>query len=103
LEVQGVSPSTLRSQLRLRAVALTVAGTAGGVVVGLVLAASTVALVALAAGATSPEPPLVLDPGWGELGLALLAFTVASTLAVALVTAGAFRERSPRRPSGSAP
>jgi hypothetical protein len=103
LEVQGVAPATLRAQLRLRAVALTVAGVAGGVLVGLVLAASTIALVALAAGATSPQPPLVLAPGWRELTLAVCAFAVVAALAVAAVTAGAFREPTPRRPAGTAP
>jgi hypothetical protein len=103
LEVQGVAPSTLRTQLRLRAVALALAGVAGGLLVGLVLAASTVALVALAAGATSPQPPLVLDPGWRDLTLALCAFAVAAGLAVAGVTSRAFRERTPRRQAGIAP
>jgi hypothetical protein len=103
LEVQGVAPATLRAQLRLRAVALTLAGVVGGVLLGLVLAASTIALVTLAAGATSPQPPLVLDPGWRELTLALCGFMVAAALAVAAVTAGAFRERSPRRQAGTAP
>jgi hypothetical protein len=103
LEVQGVAPPTLRAQLRLRAAALAVAGLAGGLVVGLLLAASTVALVALAAGATSPQPPLVLAPGWRELGLALGGFALVSALAVAAVTAAAFRERTARRQAGAAP
>ncbi len=103
LEVQGVAPTTLRAQLRLRAAALTLAGIIGGVAVGLLLAETTVALVALAAGATSPEPPLVLDPGWGDLALALGAFVVVAAAAVAAVTAGAFRERSPQRRAGGAP
>ncbi|MDX6547251.1 MAG: hypothetical protein QOG33_801 [Gaiellales bacterium] len=103
LEVQGVAPATLRAQLRLRAAALAIAGVAGGLVVGLLLAASTVALVALAAGATSPQPPLVLDPGWRELALALGGFALVSALAVAAVTAGAFRERTAHRRAGSVP
>jgi hypothetical protein len=69
----------------------------------LLLAASTVALVALAAGASSPQPPLVLDPGWRELGLALGGFALVAALAVTAVTAGAFRERTARRQAGSAP
>jgi hypothetical protein len=103
LEVQGVAPVTLRAQLRLRAVAVTVAGVAGGVLVGLVLAASTIALVALAAGATSPQPPLALDPGWRLLAVTVCGFVLVAALAVAVLTAGAFRETMPRRRSGTAP
>jgi hypothetical protein len=103
LEVQGVAPVTLRAQLRLRAVAVTVAGVAGGVLVGLVLAASTIALVALAAGAISPQPPLELDPGWRLLAVTVCGFALVAALAVAVLTAGAFREPMPRRQSGTAP
>jgi len=103
LEVQGVGPATLRAQLRLRALALALTGTLAGVVLGVVLAASTLGLVALAAGATTPQPPLVREADWTAVAALAAAFVAAAIVAVALLTASAFREPSPRRSAGAAP
>jgi ABC-type antimicrobial peptide transport system permease subunit len=103
LETQGVPPSTLRNQLRLRAVALGTVGALGGIALGAVLALSTIGLVALTAGVSSPRPSLVLDIGWTPALLAAVAGAIAAAVAVVATTTLAFREVVPRRAGGAAP
>jgi hypothetical protein len=103
LEAQGVAPGTLRTQLRLRAAALAMLGVAGGLLLGVALALSVVALVTLAAGGGAPQPPLVLDIGWARAALAAAVAAVAAAAGVLATTAVAFREPAPRRAGGAAP
>jgi hypothetical protein len=103
LEAQGIGPSTLRTQLRLRAAALAIVGAVGGVALGAVLALSTVGLVALTAGVGSPQPPLVLDIGWAGALLTASAASVAAGVAVAAATTREFRDAAPRRAGGPVP
>jgi hypothetical protein len=103
LETQGVPPSTLRNQLRIRAAALGTVGALGGIALGAVLALSTIGLVALTAGVSSPRPALVLDVGWEAVLLTAAAVAIAAALAVVATTALAFREAVPRRAGGAAP
>jgi hypothetical protein len=74
LEAQGVSPGTLRMELRLRTLVLLAFGIAGGLVLGLVLSRLVVSVVSVSAETTTPVPPLVTDPAWGTAaaGLAVL-------------------------------
>jgi ABC-type antimicrobial peptide transport system permease subunit len=72
LEAQGVSPGTLRNQLRLRSAVLLAFGIVGGVVLGLALSRLVVSVVSVSAETTTPEPPLRIDPAWEVAALALL-------------------------------
>jgi hypothetical protein len=95
LEALGAAPASLRRQLRIRALVLGVFGVVGGVVAGSALAALVVRVVSLTAGATAPEPPLVLAVGWPVV---LAALALAAPGAAALVfaaTARAFRAPVP--------
>jgi len=61
-----------------------------------------VSLVQVSAGTGSPEPPLVLEPGW-PLALAVLAVLIAAVIAaVELTTRRALRDDMPLRPAWSA-
>jgi hypothetical protein len=97
LEAQGVSPETLRSHLRIRALALAGFGLLGGCLLGLILSRVVVSLVQVTARTSSPEPPLVFNPGWTALGPLLAGFLAAALLAAELGTRRAFRGDIPRR------
>ena len=102
LEAQGVGPETIRSHLRARILGLLAFGIAGGMILGWVLSRLVVSLVQVSAGTGSPEPPLVLEPGW-PLALAALAVLVAAVIAaVELTTRRALRDDMPLRPAWSA-
>jgi hypothetical protein len=101
LEAQGVSPETLLTHLRIRALALVFFGLAGGCVLGLILSRLVVSLVQLTAQTSSPEPPLVFDPGWAVLLPALAVLLAAGLGAAELGARVAFRGEIPRRASWS--
>ena len=86
LQAQGAEPATVQRQLELRAVLVTAAGVAGGIVAGIILAALTVNFVRLTAEAAPPEPPLVLSLGWGGL-VAVLALYIGLAVGVAFASA----------------
>ena len=67
LEAQGAAPAAIRAHLRLRATLLTVFGVLGGLALGAILSVLVVSLVAVTAGATSPQPPLRLAASPGLL------------------------------------
>jgi hypothetical protein len=91
LEAQGMTPRNLRRHLRARSGLTLVAGLIGGALLGLLFALVVVKLVALSAGTTSPDPPLVLSVDWRVLAVAGLAYVGVAGLLVAALTAGAFR------------
>jgi hypothetical protein len=91
LEAQGMTPPGLRRHLRARSALTLVAGLAGGALLGLLLALVVVKLVALSAGTTSPEPPLVLSVDWRTLSVAALAYVGVAGLLLSALTSGAFR------------
>jgi hypothetical protein len=101
LEAQGVSPSTLRRQFRLRAALLLALGGVGGVALGLFLSRLVVALVRVSAVTESPQPPLRLEPAWVPAGAGLAALLVAVAVVVELTTRRAFRGDTPARGSWS--
>jgi hypothetical protein len=97
LEAQGMPPTRLRRQLRLRALVVAGAGVVGGILTGLVLSALVVGFVELTANATSPNPPLVLSLDWLVVVLSGLAAAVLATVLVGFATGRAFRGASPPR------
>jgi hypothetical protein len=103
LEAQGVEPSTLRRELRLRAAILGGAGLLCGIVVGVVLSRSVVDLVLVSANAGAPQPPLVEATRWAAVLGAVLVFVVLATLGVLAITRAAFRRQVPSRPIGAPP
>jgi hypothetical protein len=92
LEAQGLPPSSLRRQLRLRASMAGVAGAVGGLVTGLVLSLLVVRFVELTANATEPEPPLQLSLDWLVIGLSALAAALVGVVLVGQATRRFFRE-----------
>src|SRR5262249_60316275 len=102
LGAAGAGPEAPRSPLGLRSLALLVLGVGGGLSPGGVLPRLVVPLVQVSAGTGSPEPPLVLEPGW-PLALAALALLAAAVIAaVELTTRRALRDDMPLRPAWSA-
>jgi hypothetical protein len=97
LEAQGVAPSTLRQQFRVRAVVLVLLGALGGAAVGLLLSRLVVAVVRVSAATSSPDPPLRLEPSWLLAGAGLAVLVVALAGVVELTTRTAFRGDVPRR------
>ncbi len=101
LEAQGVAPAMLRRQLRIRAAALVLFGSVGGVVLGLVLSRLVVAVVRVSGTTAPPNPPLRLDVPWAVAGIGTAATLVALAAVVELTTRNAFRADSPERASWS--
>jgi hypothetical protein len=97
LEAQGVPPSSLRRQLRLRASIAAIAGVVGGLLTGLVLSLLVVRFVELTANATAPEPPLALTLNWLTVGIAAIVAGLVATALVAIATGRAFRGAAPAR------
>jgi ABC-type antimicrobial peptide transport system permease subunit len=97
LEAQGVAPSTLRQQFRVRAVVLVLLGALGGAAVGFLLSRLVVAVVRVSAATSSPDPPLRLEPSWLLAGAGLAVLVVALAGVVELTTRTAFRGEVPRR------
>jgi hypothetical protein len=97
LEAQGLSPASLRRQLRLRALVVVLGGVVGGVLTALVLSALVVGFVELTANAGVPNPPLVLAVDWPVVLIAAVVTTLLAAVVIALVTARAFRHATPER------
>jgi len=101
LEAQGVAPSTLRRQFRLRAAVLVAVGAAGGALLGLLLSRLVVALVRVSAATEPAQPPLRLEPAWIAAAAGLGALLAVVAIVVELTTRHAFRGDSPARASWS--
>jgi hypothetical protein len=97
LEAQGVAPGTLRNQLRLRSVVLLAFGIAGGLVLGLVLSRLVVSVVSVSAETTTPVPPLVVDPAWGTVAVALVLLAALVLGLTELTVRHALRGQTPSR------
>jgi hypothetical protein len=97
LEAQGLTPASLRRQLRLRALVVTAGGVFGGVLTALVLSVLVVGFVELTANAGVPNPPLVIAVDWPVVLLAALAAALVAAALVAFVTARAFSRAAPER------
>jgi hypothetical protein len=101
LEAQGVSPATLRTQIRVRAFALVAFGVVGGVLIGLLLSRLVVSLVQVSVETTTPDPPLVENVGWTAVGVAVLALVAGVGLAAELAARKALAGETPKPPSWS--
>lgn len=98
LEAQGARPSMLRRVVRLRALAVALAGLVGGALAGALLAALVTRVVSVTARAAAPEPPLVTSFDARVVAIGVLAFLVVAGASVAVATRGAFRSsRGPAR------
>jgi len=86
-----LGPAELRRHLRLRALAVALTGVAGGLATGIALTLAVVKALAVSANSTDPMPPLVLEPGWAVLILALGLFVGLALVVVALQTRAALR------------
>ena len=97
LEAQGLPPAALRLQLRLRALVLALAGTAGGVATSAILSLLVVGFVELTANAGVPNPPLVISLDWPVILLAALAGALLAAALVVSVSGLGFRGPVPER------
>ncbi len=97
LEAQGVPPGILRNQLRLRSVVLLAFGILGGLALGLALSRLVVSVVSVSAETTAPTPPLVTDPAWGTVALALLLLAALVLGLTELTARHALRGQTPLR------
>jgi hypothetical protein len=97
LEAQGLSPTSLRRYVRVRAWILGAFGLIGGVLLGVVLSRLVVSLVQISAAAAAPNPPLVFAPGWLSILVTLLALAAAFAATVELSLRHAFRGEVPER------
>jgi ABC-type antimicrobial peptide transport system permease subunit len=87
LRAQGVNAHELRRYLRVRAALVAGAGVVGGVATGAILVALVSSVVAVTAGATTPQPPLVVALDWPLLLFGGVAFALAAILLVNAATA----------------
>ncbi len=101
LEAQGVSPGTLRNQLRARSGALLAFGTVGGLVLGLLLARLVVSVVSVSAETTVPDPPLLYQPAWATALSALGALVIVTVALTELTVVNALKGATPARASWS--
>jgi hypothetical protein len=87
LIAQGLGPSALRRELRVRLVLAGIVGVAAGLVLAVALTRLAVVSVRAAATLAAPRPALVTVAPWGELALgaviAVLALSATSILATA--------------------
>jgi len=97
LEAQGVTPGTLRNQLRLRSVVLLAFGMAGGIVLGLVLSRLVISVISVSAETTSPVPPLRTDFAWGTVAIALALLALLVLALTELTARQALRGQTPSR------
>ena len=91
LEAQGIEPASLRRHLRLRTLFVAAFGLMGGLATGAVLSAVVVAIVQVTAGATTPEPPLLLTLDWRVIALAFGCYGLFTAGIVGALTRRAFR------------
>jgi hypothetical protein len=96
LEALGASPSLLRTVVRLRALGVSLAGLAAGVLTGIVLVALVTRIVSVTAQGGFAEPPLVATVHVGVLVAGLGVFAALGALLVGASTRRAFS--SPRGP-----
>jgi hypothetical protein len=92
LEAQGAAPPLLRRHLRLRTLGIAGLGLLGGLATGALLTALVVDLVRVTAGATAPEPPLLLAIPWAAVLVGLAIFAALAALLAVAATRSAFRE-----------
>jgi ABC-type antimicrobial peptide transport system permease subunit len=97
LEAQGVAPGTLRNQLRLRSIVLLAFGIVGGLVLGLVLSRLVVSVVSVSAETTTPVPPLLTDPAWRTVAVALVLVAALVLVLTELTVRHALRGQTPSR------
>ncbi len=97
-ESDGVAPHTLRSSLFVRALAVVLLALPAGLVLGLLLARATAAIVTVTAVGTTPHPPLALSVGPAWVAAVLGAGLVVALASAAVVSAGSLREAMPRPP-----
>jgi hypothetical protein len=97
-ESDGVAPRTLRTSLFVRAVAVVALAVPAGLLLGLVLARATAAIVTVTAVGTTPHPPLALSVGPAWVAAVLGAGFLVALAAAAIVASGSLREAMPRPP-----
>ncbi len=101
LEVQGVGPRGLRSELRTRLTLAAALGVLGGLAIALLLTRLAVATVAAAGTVSNPQPALVTVVPWTELLAWVLGTAVVLCLAGWLATRWAIKGARPRGAGGS--
>jgi hypothetical protein len=97
-EAEGTRPGRLRLELFLRAGAVLVVGVPIGVATGVVLSRATTTLVAVTAGGTTPDPPLVMAASPGLVAAALMALLGLGLAGAAGVAAATLRDPLPVPP-----
>lgn len=100
-EADGARPRTLRGGLWWRSAAVAVPAVPAGVLAGLLLARLTARLVAVTAGAGTPQPPLVPGAGAGWASLAVCAGLAVALGIAALVAATSLRQPLPEALRGA--
>ncbi|MFN8167534.1 MAG: hypothetical protein U0S36_01975 [Candidatus Nanopelagicales bacterium] len=98
-EADGVTTSTLRRSLWLRAVGAAVPALVAGGVAGLALTRAVASLIELSAGGVAPTPPLLPAVGSGWTAAVLLAGVVLALAVCALAVARMLRSAWPSRSS----
>jgi hypothetical protein len=93
LEAQGVGPSGLRAELRMRLLLASVLGVCAGLGIAVVMTRLAVATVRGAGTVTVPRPPLVTVVPWGQLGAWGVAVIAALAVASWLATRSLMRTR----------
>lgn len=91
LEADGATPRQLRRHVRVRALAVTLAGALAGGATGAAIGILVVDFVALTAGGEQPVPPLAASFSWSVLAGVVGAYAAAATAVVALATWNLFR------------
>ena len=101
LEAQGVSPGTLRNQLRARSLVLVAFGAIAGLVLGLILSRLVVSVIGVSAETTDPVPPLRYQPALATALPALLVLVLVLAALVELTARHALKGDTPSRASWS--
>ncbi|MEP6761785.1 MAG: hypothetical protein ABJA93_10540, partial [Sporichthyaceae bacterium] len=98
-EAEGTRPGRLRLELFLRAGAVLAVGVPIGVATGVILSRATTTLVAVTAGGTTPDPPLVMAASPGLVAAALMALLGLGLAGAAGVAAASLRDPLPVPPA----
>jgi hypothetical protein len=98
-EAEGTRPGRLRLELFLRAGAVLAVGVPIGVATGVVLSRATTTLVAVTAGGTTPDPPLVMAASPGLVAGALVALLGMGLAGAAGVASASLRDPLPVPPA----